>query len=140
LEAGRSASGETPTARTAQLTAHLRALSLQHRISQATPEALRAIVDAALSGTKLGQRHGDDLWGSNLYLQTVSAIDEPMPWALAHAAAEEGLISLDGAVLGLPHLTRTAPVGPVMDWAEPEPPTAIGSCGGPASTTATRTR
>ncbi|TCJ71202.1 UNVERIFIED_ORG: hypothetical protein EDC92_1309 [Dietzia maris] len=75
------------------------------------------MVDAALTGMWLGQRHGDDLWGSNLYLQTVSAVlDVPMPWELAHAAVEEGLISLDGAVLGLPQPIRTAPVGPVMDW------------------------
>ncbi|MBB0992758.1 hypothetical protein G6010_13070 [Dietzia sp. SLG510A3-3B2-2] len=75
------------------------------------------MVDAALAGMWLGQRHGDDLWGSNLYLQTVSAVlDVPMPWELAHAAVEEWLISLDGAVLGLPQPIRTAPVGPVMDW------------------------
>lgn len=104
------------------VTAYLRALSLQHRFPQATPEALRAMVDAALSGTWLGQQHGGDPWGSNLYLQTVSAVlDVPMPWELAHAAVEEGLISLDGAVLGLPQPIRAAPAGPVMDWDSTEP-------------------
>ncbi|EYT64023.1 hypothetical protein H483_0106090 [Dietzia sp. UCD-THP] len=99
------------------VTAYLRALSLRHLFPEATPEALRAMVDAALTGMWLGQRHGDDLWGSNLYLQTVSAVlDVPMPWELAHTAVESGLISLDGAVLGLPQPIRTAPVGPVMDW------------------------
>lgn len=97
--------------------AYLRALSLRPLFPEATPEALRAMVDAALSGMWLGQRHGDDLWGSDLYLQTVSAVlDVPMPWELAHAAVEAGLISLDGAVLGLPQPIRTTPVGPVMDW------------------------
>lgn len=43
-------------------------------------------------------------------------LDVPMPWELAHAAVEAGLVSLDGAVLGLPTPIRTAPVGPVMDW------------------------
>lgn len=104
------------------VTAYLRALSLRHLFPEATPETLRAMVNAALSGMWLGQRHGDDLWGSNLYLQTVSAVlDVPMPWELAHAAVEEGLISLDGAVLGLPQPIRTAPVGPVMDWDSAEP-------------------
>lgn len=99
------------------VTAYLRALSLRPLFSEATPEALRAMVDAALTGMWLGQRHGDYLWGSNLYLQTVSAVlDVPMPWELAHAAVEKGLISLDGAVLGLPQRIRTAPVGPVMAW------------------------
>ena len=99
------------------VTAYLRALSLRHLFSEATTEALRAMVDAALAGMWLGQRHGDDMWGSNLYLQTVSAVlDAPMPWELANAAVEEGLISLDGAVLGLPQPIRTAPVGPNMDW------------------------
>lgn len=99
------------------VTAYLRALSFRNHFPEATPEALRALVNAALAGTWLGQRHGDDLWGSNLYLQTVSAVlDVPMPWELAHAAVEAGLISLDGAVLGLPLPIRTAPVGPVMDW------------------------
>lgn len=80
------------------------------------------MVDAALTGMWLGQRHGDYLWGSNLYLQTVSAVlDVPMPWELAHAAVEKGLISLDGAVLGLPQPIRTAPVRPVMDWDSAEP-------------------
>lgn len=102
--------------------AYLRALSLRHLFPEATPEALRAMVDAALDGMWLGQRHGDDLWGSNLYLQTVSAVlDVPMPWELAHAAVEEGLISLDGAVLGLPEPIRTAPVGPIMNWDSTEP-------------------
>ena len=104
------------------VTAYLRALSLRHHFPEATPEALRAMVDAALSGKWLGQLHGDDLWGSNLYLQTVSAVlDVPMPWELARAAVEEGLISLDGAVLGLPQLIRTAPVGPIMEWDSTEP-------------------
>lgn len=99
------------------VTAYLRALSFGRLFPEATPGALRAMADAALSGMWLGQRHGDDLWSSNLYLQTVSAVlDVPMPWELAHAAVEEGLISLDGAVLGLPQPIRTAPVGPVMDW------------------------
>ncbi len=104
------------------VTAYLRALSLRHLFPEATPEALRAMVDAALTGMWLGQRHGDDLWGSNLYLQTVSAVlDVPMPWELAHAAVEEGLISLDGAFLGLPQAIRAASVGPVMDWDSTEP-------------------
>ncbi|ODQ85439.1 hypothetical protein BFG51_00370 [Dietzia alimentaria] len=104
------------------VTAYLRALSLRHLLPETTPETLRAMVNAALSGMWLGQRHGDELWGSNLYLQTVSAVlDVPMPWELAHAAVEEGLISLDGAVLGLPQPIRTAPVGPVMDWDSTEP-------------------
>ncbi|MEH6807098.1 MAG: hypothetical protein V7697_29065 [Rhodococcus erythropolis] len=99
------------------MTAYLRALSFQHHFPEATPHALRAMVDIALAGSWLGQRHGDDLWGSNLYLQTVSAVlDVPLPWELAHAAVEAGLISLDGAVLGLPQPIRTAPIGPVMDW------------------------
>lgn len=97
--------------------AYLRAVSFQPRYPEATPEALRELVDAALAGQWMGQRHGDDLWGSNLYLQTASAIlDVPMPWALAGTAVKAGLISLEGAVLGLPRPVRTAPQGPVMDW------------------------
>lgn len=104
------------------VTAYLRALSHRHLFPEPTPEALRTMVDAALAGMWLGQRHGDDLWGSNLYLQTVSAVlDVPMPWDLAHTAVEKGLISLDGAVLGLPQPIRTATVGPVMDWDSTEP-------------------
>ncbi|MBB1055836.1 hypothetical protein G6020_00130 [Dietzia sp. B19] len=99
------------------VTAYLRALSFRQHYPEATPHTLREMVDAAMAGTWLGQQHGDDLWGSNLYLQTVSAVlDVPMPWELAHAAVEAGLISLDGAVLGLPQPVRTAPVRPVMDW------------------------
>lgn len=63
------------------------------------------------------EHDGDDLWGSNLYLQTVSVVlDVPLPWDLANAAVEAGLISLDGAVVGLPQPISTAPAGPVMDW------------------------
>lgn len=99
------------------MAAYLRAVSFQPRYPEATPEALRELVDAALAGQWMGQRHGDDLWGSNLYLQTASAIlDVPMPWALAGTAVKAGLISLEGAVLGLPRPVRTAPQGPVMDW------------------------
>lgn len=97
--------------------AYLRAVSFQPRYPEPTPEALRELVDAALAGQWMGQRHGDDLWGSNLYLQTASAIlDVPMPWDLAHIAEDAGLISLEGAVLGPPRPVRTAPHGPVMDW------------------------
>lgn len=65
----------------------------------------------------LGNAVAINCGGSNLYLQTVSAVlDVPMPWELAATAVEAGLISLDGAVVGLPQPVRAAPVGPVMDW------------------------
>lgn len=97
--------------------AYLRALSCQRDYPERTPAVLREMVDAALAGQWLGQRSGDQLWGSNLYLQTVSAVlNMPMPWELAATAAEAGLISLDGAVVGLPQPVRAAPVGPVMEW------------------------
>ncbi|HJC29023.1 MAG TPA: hypothetical protein H9759_06475 [Candidatus Dietzia intestinipullorum] len=97
--------------------AYLRALSFQGRFPEATPHTLREMVDVALAGTWLGQRNGDQLWGSHLYLQTVSAVlDVPMPWELASEAVEAGLVSLDGAVVGPPRPARTAPPGPVMNW------------------------
>lgn len=103
------------------VTAYLRALSLRHLFQEATPEVLRAMVDAVQAGTWIGQRNGDNGWFSALYLQTVSAIlDVPMPWELAHAAVEAGLISLDGAALGLPQPIRSTSSGPIMDWESTE--------------------
>lgn len=99
------------------VTAYLRALSLQDDFPQSTAESLRTMLDAALAGQWLGQFSGSGMWGSNLYLSTVSVIlDVPMPWDLATEAIERGLISVDGAVLGLPRPVRTQPEGPVMDW------------------------
>lgn len=84
------------------VTAYLRSLSFQQEYPQATPHALREMIDAALAGTWLGQ-HTSGLWEPHLYLQTVSAVlNVTMPWALADEAVKAKLISLDGAIVGLP--------------------------------------
>ncbi|MEJ9076833.1 hypothetical protein WKY82_00275 [Gordonia malaquae] len=99
------------------IAAYLRALSLQNPSSTATPAMLGALLERALAGEWLGQPHGNEMWGSNLYLQTVSVLlDTPMPWNLARRAVRDRVISLDGAVLGRPLPERTVPDGPIMSW------------------------
>ncbi|WP_200171397.1 hypothetical protein [Tomitella cavernea] len=97
--------------------AYLRALSRQREFPHTAPTALRDMLDLALAGEWLGQPGGSALWGSNLYLQTVSILlDTDMPWDLANEAVQQRLIDINGAVLGMPRPARTAPAGPIMDW------------------------
>lgn len=99
------------------LAAYLRALQLQPTVGPAEPATLRRLLDRAHAGEWLGQQHGGDMWGSNLYLQTVSTLlDLPMPWALADRAVAQRLIGLDGSVLCEPLPERVRPAGPITDW------------------------
>ncbi len=102
--------------------AYLRALSRQHEFPHPVPAALRDMLDLALAGDWLGQLTGNTMWGSNLYLQAVSVLlDTKIPWELVDKAVGEGLISIDGAVLGLPRPVREVPAGPVMPWDSDQP-------------------
>lgn len=104
-----------------KVAAYLRGRALHQTAVSPSPDTLRTLLDRALAGEWLGQQSGGDMWGSNLYLQTVSVLlDVPMPWALATEAVERGLVSIDGAVLGLPRPTLPAPVGPIMPWESQE--------------------
>lgn len=121
--------------------AYLRALPFQRRFPEATPHTLREMVDVALAGTWLGQRNGDQLWGSNLFLQTVSAVlDVPMAGNWLPKPSKQGR-----SVLTVPSSACHSRYGtprPGRPWTgtAPKRPTVIGSCGEPASTAATRSK
>lgn len=101
--------------------ARLRALTMR-----LTPEQLEHpsqvlvdLLDRALTGEWIGQSNAGDLWGSNLYLQTVCAITG---WDMgetanhAYKARDEGIIGLDGWVLTRPRTPRMVSNGPLMSW------------------------
>lgn len=99
------------------IAAYLRGLSMRSPELTPTPETLRTLLERALAGEWLGQQHGNQMWGSNLYLQEVSVLlDAPMPWDLAQRAVRDRVIGLDGAVLGRPLPVRSVPDGPIMPW------------------------
>lgn len=101
--------------------ARLRALTMRPTPEQLEhpSQVLVDLLDRAQAGEWIGQSNAGDLWGSNLYFQTVCAITG---WDMgetanhAYKARDEGAIGLDGWVLTCPPIPRTVPDGPLMGW------------------------
>lgn len=87
--------------------AHDQALATRDRLGWAPgvlpdPAAVRDVLGMALHGEWVGQPHGSEFWGSNLYLQTVAAIagvSESGMWDVAAEGQARGLFSMEGSVL-----------------------------------------
>ncbi|WP_024794997.1 hypothetical protein [Tomitella biformata] len=97
---------------------------VKHVAADKDPQVLRDLLDRDRAGEWLGQPGGFPMWGSTMYLQTVSRLTGWTMhecWAVADHAVKAGVISMEGAVVGYPITVRDVPSGPIMNWDTNEP-------------------
>lgn len=106
---------------------YMRSLAIRPWVGGATAAAFRPLLARAHAGDWIGQFRGDQMWGSNLYVETVASIlGIPMQdiWPIVDEVVADGLIGLEGEVLNLPAEPPT-PLSagvPVIRWGNTESP------------------